>query len=176
MPTDLNVRAYDHRLGASGLTIFSVRTHAAESAKAASVSVAETAQPTIADLAWLAGTWSFERNGRVVTERWTAPAGGLMLGTSHTVAGPRTLEYEFIVLRTDKEGRVVYVAKPSRQPEATFTLIKLTDREAVFENPTHDFPQRLYYTLKPDGTLLAAIEGTRDGKTRRVEFPYRAVK
>lgn len=137
---------------------------------------AEPAKATVADLAWLAGTWSFERNGRVVTERWTAPAGGMMLGTSQTVAGERTLDYEFVVLRTDKEGRVVYVAKPSRQPEATFTLVKVVDREVVFENPTHDFPQRISYALKADGTLLAAIEGTKDGKTRRVEFPYRAGK
>ncbi|HEY1111726.1 MAG TPA: DUF6265 family protein [Opitutaceae bacterium] len=137
---------------------------------------AESAKATVADLAWLAGTWSFERNGRVVTERWTAPAGGMMLGTSQTVASGRTLDYEFVVLRTDKEGRVAYVAKPSSQPEATFTLVKLADREVVFENPAHDFPQRISYTLKPDGTLLAAIEGTKDGKTRRMEFSYRAGK
>lgn len=145
---------------------------AAETAKTAT---AAAAKPAVAELAWLAGTWSFERNGRVVTERWTAPSGGMMLGTSQTVAGGRTLDYEFVVLRTDKEGRVVYVAKPSRQPEATFTLVKLTEREVVFENPAHDFPQRISYALKADGTLLAAIEGTKDGKMRRVEFPYRAV-
>lgn len=137
---------------------------------------AESAKATVADLAWLAGTWSFERNGRVVTERWTAPAGGIMLGTSQTVAGERTLDYEFVVLRTDKDGRVVYVAKPSRQPEATFTLVKLADHEVIFENSTHDFPQRISYTLKPDGTLLAVIEGTSDGKIRRVEFSYGAEK
>jgi hypothetical protein len=66
-----------------------------------------------------------------------------------------------------------YVAKPSRQPEASFKLVKLTEREVVFENQAHDFSQRILYTLKDDGTLLAAIEGTNDGRTRRVEFPYR---
>lgn len=158
-----------------GLIIASGIAYAAETAKAATAAPA-AAKPAVAELAWLAGTWSFERNGRVVTERWTAPAGGMMLGTSQTVAGERTLEYEFVALRTDKEGRVVYVAKPSRQPEATFTLVKLAEREVIFENPAHDFPQRISYTLKADGTLLAAIEGTKDGKTRRVEFPYRAVR
>lgn len=54
--------------------------------------------------------------------------------------------------------------------------MKLTEREVIFESPAHDFRQRISYALKPDGTLLAAIEGTKDGKTRRVEFPYRAVK
>lgn len=132
-------------------------------------------KPTIDALAWLAGTWSFERNGRVVTERWTAPAGGMMMGTSQTVANGKTTEYEFIALRADANGDLVYVAKPSRQPEAAFKLVRVTEREVVFENPQHDFPQRISYTLKPDGTLLAAIEGTRNGKSRRVEFPYRRV-
>ncbi|MES2696786.1 MAG: DUF6265 family protein [Verrucomicrobiota bacterium] len=138
---------------------------------------AETAvKATVNDLAWLVGTWSFERNGRVVTERWTAPAGGVMLGMSRTVAGEKTLEYESIAIRTDAQGTVIYVAKPSGQAEATFKLTKLdaNAREVVFENPAHDFPQKISYVLKADGTLLAAIEGTRGGKARRVEFPYRA--
>lgn len=135
---------------------------------------AET-KPTVASLAWLAGTWSFERNGRVVTERWTAPSGGMMLGTSQTVANDRTIEYEFVVLRADENGDVCYVAKPSRQPEASFKLVRLTGRDVVFENPQHDYPQRISYTLKEDGTLLAAIDGAKNGKQRRVEFPYRPV-
>ena len=133
------------------------------------------AKPTIASLSWLAGTWSFERNGRVVTERWTAPSGGMMLGTSQTVANTRTVEYEFIALSANAAGDIVYLAKPSRQKEAGFKLVSSSPHAVTFENPEHDFPQRISYVLKEDGTLLAAIEGTKDGKTRRVEFPYRRV-
>ena len=99
-----------------------------------------------------------------------------MMGTSQTVVKDRTVEYEFVVLRANAQGEVLYVAKPSRQPEAEFKLVRATEREVLFENPQHDFPQRISYVLKDDGTLLAAIEGTKDGKTRRVEFPYRPVK
>ena len=143
---------------------------------ASAMSGAEPAKPSVASLSWLAGTWSFERNGRIVTERWTAPSGGMMMGTSQTVVKDRTVEYEFVVLRANAQGEVLYVAKPSRQPEAEFKLVRATEREVLFENPQHDFPQRISYVLKDDGTLLAAIEGTKDGKTRRVEFPYRPVK
>jgi hypothetical protein len=132
-------------------------------------------KPTVASLSWFAGTWSFERNGRVVTERWTPPSGGMMIGTSHTVAKEKTVEYEFMVLRADANGDVFYVARPSGQPEALFKLVRATEREAIFENPEHDFPQRILYYLKDDGTLLAAIEGAKNGKSRRVEFPYRRV-
>lgn len=124
-------------------------------------------------LAWLAGTWSLERNGRSVTEHWLQPAGGTMLGVSRTTVGERTIEYEFIVLRADETGQISYVAKPSGQPEAAFKLVRVSATEVVFENLAHDFPQRIIYTLKPDGSLLAAIEGTRNGQTRRLEYPYR---
>ncbi len=134
------------------------------------------AKPAVTALAWLAGEWSFERNGRVVTERWSAPAGGMMMGTGQTVAGDRTVEHEFVVIRADAAGDLLYVAKPSGQPEGTFKLVRLTAREAVFENLAHDFPQRISYALNADGSLLAAIEGTKNGRLRRVEFPYRRVR
>lgn len=133
-------------------------------------------KPSLQTLSWLAGDWSFEKNGRVVNEVWMAPDGGTMLGMSRTVANGRTVEYEFLLLRQDAAGDIFYAAKPSRQAETSFKLIRATATEAVFENPQHDFPQRISYTLKPDGTLLAAIEGQKDGKTRRVEFPYQRKK
>jgi Domain of unknown function (DUF6265) len=129
-------------------------------------------KPSLQLLAWLAGEWAFEKNGRVATEIWMSPAGGTMLGMSRTVTNGRTVEYEFILLRQDALGDIYYVAKPSGQVETSFKLIRATATEVIFENPQHDFPQRISYTLKPDGTLLAAIEGQKDGKFRRVEFPY----
>jgi hypothetical protein len=132
--------------------------------------------PSLKTVAWLAGEWSLERNGRVVTEVWMAPDGGTMLGMSRTVADGRTVEYEFLVLRQDATGEIALVAKPSGQAETTFKLIRASATEVVFENPQHDFPQRVSYTLKPDGSLLAAIEGEKNGKTRRVEFPYQRKK
>jgi hypothetical protein len=134
------------------------------------------AQPGVADFAWLAGRWQFEQDGRVVSEEWMAPAGGTMLGMSRTVKAGRTVEYEFIVLRADESGTLQYIASPSGQTPTTFKLISLGDGSAVFENKANDFPQRIIYTRKPDGSLLASIEGERNGKVRRVDYPYRRVE
>jgi hypothetical protein len=49
----------------------------------------------------------------------------------------------------------------------------LTDSTVVFENLEHDFPQRVGYRRAGADSVLAWIEGTVDGKTRRVDFPYR---
>lgn len=142
------------------------------------VQLAEASRPAIATtggiarLQWLAGCWASERGEPGSGEQWTAPAGGTMLGTSRTIKGGRTIEYEFVVIREDTEHTLAYVAHPSGQAMTAFALARLADREVTFENPAHDFPQRIGYRLDATGkTLLAWIEGTRDGRARRVEFP-----
>ena len=125
---------------------------------------------TTADLAFLTGCWKFERNGRTVEEHWLAPAGGSMMGVSRTVAGGKTVDFEFLQLRDLPDG-VSYIAKPSGQPEASFKLLTKTENEVAFENPAHDFPQRIRYRLSGD-TLHARIEGTMNGKPRAIDSPY----
>jgi hypothetical protein len=126
--------------------------------------------PAPADVAWLAGCWELTRNGRHVFEQWTGVEGGTLLGVSRTVSAGRTVEYEFMLIRAGEHG-LDYVAKPSGQPEATFTAARASAGEVVFENAAHDFPQRVFYRRDGD-RLLAGIEGAVNGQTRRVEYPY----
>ena len=96
-----------------------------------------------------------------------------MMGVSRTVAGGKTTEWEFLIIREGAKD-LEYVAKPSGQAEATFTAVTASAREVVFENPAHDFPKRVVY--KRDGdTLTAAIEGPMNGQNRRIEFPYKKI-
>lgn len=94
-----------------------------------------------------------------------------MLGISRTVAEGKTVEFEFMQIREDASGEILFIAKPSGQPEATFKLIKGSAREVIFENPQHDFPQRVIYRLQSDGSLLGRIEGVSKGKEKSVDFP-----
>ena len=49
----------------------------------------------------------------------------------------------------------------------------MSDRRVVFENPEHDFPQRILYWLDDDDMLHARIEGTEGGETHSMEWRYR---
>lgn len=135
------------------------------------LSLAKEAPFTIDDLAWLKGCWSSNRDDRTITEHWLKPAGGTMLGINRTVADGKTVEFEFMQIRQEAGSGLLFVAKPSGQPEATFKLIKGSAREVIFENPQHDFPQRVIYRLQDDGSLLGRIEGVSKGKERSVDFP-----
>jgi len=138
--------------------------------------ITSSAQDTeLSKLAWLAGCWAAERGDAGSGERWTPLAGGTMLGVGRTVRDGKTVEYEFLQIRRNEEGKVVYIALPSGQAEASFTLTGATEDSATFENLEHDFPQRILYRLFPDGRLLVRIEGNRGGAPSGVDFPLQRV-
>lgn len=126
----------------------------------------------LARLAWLAGCWKSDAAEAGSVEQWMPPAGGTMLGMSRTVKQGRTVAFEFLQIRAQADGKLAYIAQPSGQTTATFALLRLGDAEAAFENPQHDFPQRVVYQLADGGSkLMARIEGVRGGKLRVIEFP-----
>src|SRR3954468_2780120 len=128
-------------------------------------------RPTIKDVGWIAGCWELDRNGRHIVEHWLPAEAGTMIGLSRTVAGGKTTEWEFLIIREAAAG-LEYVAKPSGQPEGTFKAATATEHDVTFENPSHDFPKRILYKREGDA-LTAAIEGPINGQNRRIEFPYR---
>jgi hypothetical protein len=129
----------------------------------------------IAQLVWMSGCWTQTHPDGLTEEHWMKPAGGSMLGMSRSVRGGRTTEFEFLQI-ADVKGSFAYIARPSGQAETTFPVKTLTEREVVFENPTHDFPQRVIYRRNADGSVTARIEGTMNGQLRGVEFPYTRCK
>ena len=136
---------------------------------------AEDRQPTIHDLAWLTGCWENTAGQRQRDETWSKPSGGTMLGVGRAIVNGKTTEYEFMRIHQEADG-LYFTAQPSGQPQASFKLVSLRDKVATFENPTHDFPQRVIYGLKADGTLRARIEGVMNGKQRGIDFPFTRAK
>jgi hypothetical protein len=125
-------------------------------------------------LAWLQGCWETANPQRTVEEQWMSPRGKSMIGVGRTVRDGKLVEYELVVVR-EKDAQLAYEAHPSGQPSTVFLSRSIGESDVVFENLEHDFPQRVGYRRDgPDG-LQAWIEGTRNGQTRRIEFPYRRV-
>jgi hypothetical protein len=130
---------------------------------------------SIDDLSWISGCWVGEGAKRTYEEQWMRPSGKSMLGMSRSVSEGRTVEYEFLRLHEEDDGDIYYTANPSGQEHASFKLVSLEKNQAVFENAGHDFPQRIIYSRRDDGTLNARIEGTSKGKERAVDFPMKRV-
>lgn len=141
--------------------------------------VARPARPTVASaspldkLNWLAGCWTGRNGKSEFREHWMRPAGGMMMGMARTLSDGKMSSYEAMRIEFDGNGALVFNAKPSGQAEGTFKLLQQEADGVNFENLAHDFPQRVRYQLKPDGTLHARIEGLRNGKERGIDFSMR---
>lgn len=126
--------------------------------------------PTLADLSWMSGDWQTAPGGRrQIEEHWTAAAGGSMMGVSRTVAGDKTVEFEYLRIEQRADG-IYYVAHPkARCPGTDFKLTSASATEAVFENPQHDFPKRIIYR-KTEGGLTASIDAGEGSKAMSFVF------
>ena len=130
-------------------------------------------QQKLSDLSWLSGCWEMknESRGLQITEMWMKPAGGIMIGAGRTIRNGKAVDHEFLRIVEETAG-VFYVAKPTANKEETkFKLTKASAGELVFENPAHDFPQRIIYKLNGN-RLNARTEGIANGKARGIDFPY----
>jgi hypothetical protein len=121
-------------------------------------------------LRWLAGCWKADGGEAGSGEYWMEPAGGTLLGISRTVRKGRTVAYEFMRIQ-EEDSLLVFIALPSGQELARFPCTALTERRAVFENPSHNFPQRVIYELRGVDRLVGKIEGIQRGTAKTVEFP-----
>jgi len=122
------------------------------------------------DLSWLSGYWLSCDGGREVAETWSVPRNGHLLGSTVTVRGER-VSYELSRIGPGDDGTLRFFAQPSGQAPAEFPLVESGAGSAAFENPSHDFPQRILYRREGD-RLRARIEGTIDGASRSVEWIY----
>ncbi|HEX9932713.1 MAG TPA: DUF6265 family protein [Allosphingosinicella sp.] len=126
------------------------------------------AQP---DLDWLGGYWLSCSDGREVSETWSTRRGGAMLGTNLTLAGDGSSSFEQMRIEfSGGTGEAHFTAQPAGQEPGRFRLVRHSSREAVFENPEHDFPQRIVYR-RSGNRLTGRIEGSGG---RSAEWQFRA--
>ena len=130
---------------------------------------------SLAAARWLAACWELNSGNRRVLERWTDPSGGEMRGASRTIAGTREIEGERLRIYA-RGDTLIYDAHPSGQARTEFRGRAPSPGELVFENPAHDFPQRISYARLGSDSLIARIEGDRAGRRAPVNYAYRRVE
>ena len=127
------------------------------------------AEATAPDMAWLSGAWTGTRRTSSIEERWSPPSGGALLGVSRTVKGGKMTAFEYLRI-VERDAGLVYVAQPGGGAATEFVLTELGENRAVFDNPRHDYPQRIAYELSAEGALSATIGFINGGSGTRYEF------
>lgn len=94
-----------------------------------------------------------------------------MMAIARNIREGMMFGFEFLCI-VERNGGLVYQAMPNgRQPATDFTLTKMEGNSLTFENPAHDYPKMIRYTLTPDGTLEAVTSG--DGRQKPQTFRFR---
>lgn len=122
---------------------------------------------------WLLGEWQHETARGLSVEIWTRIADTVFSARSFRVTGADTVLLETVVLK--KEGTdIYYIPTVNGQNDdlpVRFRLTLASANELLFENPSHDFPQKIRYRLEAKDTIMAEISGLLNGQERTRRFP-----
>lgn len=128
---------------------------------------------------WLIGIWGNKINGIEVTEIWKKENDSLFTAFSYSISTTNdTISAERIRLEklNNKLFYLPVVKNQNRGEVVKFALTKLTEHELVFENPEHDFPQKISYQLINEDSLFAEISGIYKGEKQSEKFPMHRIK
>lgn len=134
------------------------------------IAAAAAASNSMPQMGWMTGYWLSCDGGREVSETWGDPHENVLLGSSMTISEDGKTRFEVMRIAPTKRG-LTFFAQPSGRPAAEFLLKSATETEMVFENPNHDFPQRITYRREGD-QLFARIEGKMGDKIDGTEWHY----
>jgi len=112
------------------------------------------------DLAWLEGGWSSEQGGVLTVESWGPRDGERLPGRGLVLRDGEILFFEALEI-VGRGDALTYVPFPGgRTSPAAFRLTHRDAKRVVFEDPTHDFPQRLDYRRLDADTLEIHVSGS----------------
>lgn len=121
---------------------------------------------------WLIGNWENISPDGILTENWQNVNDSTFNAESYFIKGKDTLHFESIVL-AQKGETLRYIATVKGQNDGkpvTFTSTSETENKLIFENPQHDYPQKITYTKGANNTLTAEISGKLQGKLTTERF------
>jgi len=124
---------------------------------------------------WLIGTWENKSPYGDLSESWQKENDSIFKGQSFFIKGKDTIHSESIVL-SEIAGKVKYSPQVKGQNDdkpVDFTMTLANDRQLVFENPLHDFPQKITYTKITADSLVAEISGKQQGKPMSEKYPMK---
>lgn len=126
--------------------------------------------PLIDNASGLLGRWENNTNEGRFSEIWLKENDSVFIGQSYFVKRNDTLFSETMKLETSKNKAKLIVSVPN-QKTVEFLMTSFEKQKFVFENPNHDFPKKITYTILSQDSLFAEISG--NGKKQA--FPFKRI-
>ena len=125
-------------------------------------------------LTFMTGCWRGAFGGGAagagtIEEYYSTPTSNMIIGVTRFVRGGRTVDFEFTRIMASDSG-ITLMPQPRGRPPTPFRMTSSDSVSAVWENPQHDFPQKISYRALSGDSIVAAIEGPGQNGTQRMEW------
>lgn len=131
-----------------------------------------TEKDKIKSASWLLGKWDAKTADGTLSENWKKVNDSTFQGESFFIKDKDTLHSESILLQ-QKGDELFYNATVKGQNDnkaVPFKLMTGNEKQLAFENPKHDYPQKITYDLINKDSLTASISGIQLGKPSSEKF------
>jgi hypothetical protein len=121
------------------------------------------------------GDWEGRTPASLLVESWSRSTDSSFAGVSYVISNNDTVSFERVVIE-QRGQELLYIPTVRGQNNGLAVEFKAslqTDEMVLFENPQHDFPQKISYRLVKVDSMVAEISGTKNGKSRTSLFSYR---
>jgi hypothetical protein len=123
---------------------------------------------------WIIGQWENKTPEGYLTETWTKDNDSTFSGKSYFIVKEKdTVHFESIVLMQVNDDLIYQpiVKGQNEDQPVDFKLTSETENSFSFENPKHDYPQKITYKKNNDKSLTATISGVQQGKQSSESYP-----
>ena len=122
---------------------------------------------------WFIGEWGNKSKEGELTERWKKVNDSVYFGESYFVVNEKDTVFGEHVNLEDKNGKLSFIVTvPGQNDElpVTFEMTSSSENQIIFENPKHDYPNKIVYNKVGNDSLVAEIFGTKKGKMASEKF------
>jgi hypothetical protein len=133
---------------------------------------------SVADMAWMAGSWNCEALGGLAEEIWSAPRNGGMMGMFRLIKNGSPVFYELFTLVEDNGSLILRLKHFNPNMTGWEEKDQTIDFPLVAKEPgVIYFDGMTFKRESPDAvTIFLAIHSKKDGGVREEAFRYTRVK
>lgn len=130
---------------------------------------------SLSSLNWLLGSWEQNSPTITVVESWEYSSDSTALigkGITRKNGEVITQEVLSISIIDDIVCYNVKVENHNNNETITFRKTEATDNSILFENPDHDFPQKIFYKQITNNQIEAEVSAIINSKEKKIRFLY----
>ncbi len=125
---------------------------------------------------WLIGNWKMETKKGVIHEKWRSSNDSTLSGKSmlvrNTTGDTVFLEKVKLVYRNNGYFYIPVAEGQNNNRPVEFKITSFNETGFVAENPEHDFPKRILYTLVTKDSIHAIVDGGPAMPQKKSDFYY----